>query len=401
MNSSKDPTGNDDHWLSSQTDKAEPIVTMTPAFDPSKVDIKQENVRIAMIGNVDSGKSTLTAVLACPEGTTDDGRGALREKVFNFSHEKGNGRTSSIGHEIIGFDSLGKQVFPIKGDIVKAKKKALWPEISERSQKVVQMLDLCGHEKYLKTTMFGLSGLYPHYGLVIVGANMGVQKMTKEHIGIAMSLKIPIFIVITKIDIAPPEVKEQTLATLQKIARGSACNNMKPILMKDDKDVDKIAENLQTRKICPIFQVSNVTGEGIQILKKFLSLLPTHENFCLPEIEESKQEEDPAQKLDDMVDVEYVIDGTYNVTGVGIVVGGTLMKGSIALNQNLWLGPDKSGQFKQVTIKGIQLNRVDVEKIEQGQSATLALKNTSKKDQAIKMSTFRKGMILLGMDKSV
>ena len=60
-----------------------------------------------MIGNVDSGKSTLTAVLACGPGTTDDGRGMLREKVFNFSHEKNNGRTSSIAHEIIGFDSNG------------------------------------------------------------------------------------------------------------------------------------------------------------------------------------------------------------------------------------------------------------------------------------------------------
>ena len=42
--------------------------------------------------------------------------------------------------------------------------------------------------------------------MVVVGANMGVQRMTKEHIGIAMSLKIPIFIVVTKIDLAPTEV---------------------------------------------------------------------------------------------------------------------------------------------------------------------------------------------------
>ena len=64
-----------------------------------------------MIGNVDSGKSTLTAVLSCPPGTLDDGRGALREKVFNFIHEKNNGRTSSIAHEILGFDNNGVQVF--------------------------------------------------------------------------------------------------------------------------------------------------------------------------------------------------------------------------------------------------------------------------------------------------
>ena len=49
--------------------------------------------------------------------------------------------------------------------------------------------------------MFGLVGLLPDYSMIIVGANMGVSRMTKEHLGISLALKIPIFIVITKIDI--------------------------------------------------------------------------------------------------------------------------------------------------------------------------------------------------------
>lgn len=67
----------------------------------------KETLKIAVVGNVDSGKSTLTAVLSCGPGTTDDGRGSLREKVFNFGHEISNGRTSSIAHEIVGFDGEG------------------------------------------------------------------------------------------------------------------------------------------------------------------------------------------------------------------------------------------------------------------------------------------------------
>ena len=68
--------------------------------------------------------------------------------------------------------------------------------------------------------------------------------MTKEHIGIAMSLKVPIFIVITKIDLAPADILNKTLDTLQKIVKGSACNYMKPILVKDLKDIDMIAKNV-------------------------------------------------------------------------------------------------------------------------------------------------------------
>jgi len=68
------------------------------------------DVRVAVIGNVDSGKSTLVGVLT--KGIMDDGRGFARTKVFNFSHEASNGRTSSIGQEIMGFDNDAKVVEP-------------------------------------------------------------------------------------------------------------------------------------------------------------------------------------------------------------------------------------------------------------------------------------------------
>jgi len=42
------------------------------------------NIRVAMLGNVDAGKSTLSAVLTSAPGTLDDGNGLLRSKVFNF-----------------------------------------------------------------------------------------------------------------------------------------------------------------------------------------------------------------------------------------------------------------------------------------------------------------------------
>ena len=55
----------------------------------------------------------------------------------------------------------------------------------------------------------------------------------------------------------------------------------------------------------------------------------------------------------DFVESEFIIDGIYNVTGIGFVVGGTIIKGTILKNQTLMLGPDKNGHFKPVTVKGI------------------------------------------------
>jgi elongation factor 1-alpha len=52
---------------------------------------------------------------------------------------------------------------------------------------------------------------------------MGVSRMTKEHLGISLALKVPIFIVITKIDIAPASVYEETKTTLIKILKSPGC----------------------------------------------------------------------------------------------------------------------------------------------------------------------------------
>ena len=57
-------------------------------------DLNETELKIACVGNVDSGKSTLIGVLT--KGICDNGRGSAREKIFNFFHEKETGRTTSI-----------------------------------------------------------------------------------------------------------------------------------------------------------------------------------------------------------------------------------------------------------------------------------------------------------------
>lgn len=58
------------------------------------------------MGNVDAGKSTLLGVLT--HGELDNGRGTARQKLFRHKHEMESGRTSSVGNDILGFDSVGK-----------------------------------------------------------------------------------------------------------------------------------------------------------------------------------------------------------------------------------------------------------------------------------------------------
>jgi GTPase len=63
------------------------------------------DIRIAVLGNVESGKSTLVSVLT--HGELDNGSGRARLNLFRHPHEIQTGRTSSINNEIMGFDNMG------------------------------------------------------------------------------------------------------------------------------------------------------------------------------------------------------------------------------------------------------------------------------------------------------
>lgn len=111
----------------------------------------------------------------------------------------------------MGFDSKGKivnysGVHAAMGD----------QEICEQSSKIITFIDLAGHEKYLRTTLFGLTGFKqkktnkkwyinnvtghaPDFAMLMIGANMGVVGMTKEHLGITLALRyfISLFLVLS------------------------------------------------------------------------------------------------------------------------------------------------------------------------------------------------------------
>lgn len=156
-------------------------------------------VRVAVVGNVDAGKSTTLGVLT--RGGLDDGRGKARIALFRHPHEVETGRTSSVGGEILGFTTKGQPIFPEHiSDVGTAKREKLtWEEICKRASKVVSFIDLAGHERYFKTTLYGLSGCAPDYVMLMVGGNAGLIGMSKEHLGVALALNVPIAVCVTKV----------------------------------------------------------------------------------------------------------------------------------------------------------------------------------------------------------
>lgn len=129
--------------------------------------------RVAVVGNVDAGKSSLLGVLT--RGRLDDGRGRARVALFRHKHEVETGRTSSVGNEILGFEPNGEIIVPEEHQRVQD----IWETTASKASKVVSFSDLAGHERYLATTLAGLTGTAPDFVLLIVGANAGLIGMSK------------------------------------------------------------------------------------------------------------------------------------------------------------------------------------------------------------------------------
>ncbi len=63
-----------------------------------------------------------------------------------------------------------------------------------------------------------------------------------EHLGLTLALNVPVFVVVTKIDICPPNVLDETLELLQRILKSPGCRKM-PLLVTNVDDVIVTAAN--------------------------------------------------------------------------------------------------------------------------------------------------------------
>uniref|UniRef100_A0A9J7YXI0 Tr-type G domain-containing protein n=1 Tax=Cyprinus carpio carpio TaxID=630221 RepID=A0A9J7YXI0_CYPCA len=323
------------------------------------------DLRVAVLGNVDSGKSTLLGVLT--QGELDNGRGRARLNLFRHLHEIQTGRTSSISIEILGFDS--------KGEVVNYSESRTAEEICESASKMITFIDLAGHHKYLKTTIFGLTSYCPDFAMLVVSANTGIAGTTREHLGLAMALKVPIFIVVSKVDLCTKGTVERTVRQLERILKQPGCNKVPMLVSSTDDAVTAAQKFAQSPSITPIFTLSSVSGESLDLLKVFFNILPPLSN--------SKEQEELMQQL-----TEFQIDEIYTVPDVGTVVGGTLYSGICREGEQLVVGPTDEGKFRELAVCSIQRNRSGCRVLRAGQAATLALGDFDR-------SLLRKGMVMV------
>jgi elongation factor 1-alpha len=359
--------------------KSKKIIELVPddsfSLPPEVYDLNAPaitEVGIVVAGNVDAGKSSLIGVLFSNE--LDDGNGKARAKVAKHNHEIVSGKTSDISTRVVKMDN----------------------------GKAITLIDLCGHEKYLGTTTFGITGHYPDYAIVVVAANRGIQKMTKEHLGILFCMQMPIVIVITRVDMLQEDnekIYDETLLSIKRMCetykkipeyinkkRSDFYLSPQEIALKEQDAciaMEKISQDMY--KTCvkiPIITISNKTGYYIPVVKKLLSHLKPRKLW-------------DASEMDGTI---FYIDTAFKVDGIGIVLSGIVKGKTISVGDTLYLGPNGK-DFVNVKVKSIHNNnREHVPALHDHQRGCIAVASIDKKVDLTKKS-IEKGMIVLGPHK--
>ena len=303
----------------------------------------------------------------------DNGRGSTRARVFAHAHEAANGRTSCISQHIVGFDSKQNVVHEPEHS-----KNRNWKAVMEKSERIVTLIDLAGHELYLKTTITGLCGTHPHFALVIVKSTCRRRQNDARTSGNWSALDIP-FACLTKWDLAPANVLYRTMTQLNRILKSQHVKKL-PYVVREQRDVLLCADQLNAgaKRVCPILTVSSVTGKSIDLLTSLLGRLRA------PSV--------ATQEADGLTEVH--LEETWLVAGVGLCVSGTVIKGTVHEGQTLNVGPDSDGSFRPVTIKSIHFKRVAVPRCTAGLPCAVSLKPVRKKQGGeLRRAVVRRGMV--------
>lgn len=331
--------------------------------------LSARNLRVAVVGNVDAGKSTMIGTLT--SSLLDDGRGSSRTSIMKHRHEIESGRTSTASTHLMGFRSSGQAI--AGKDSVRANRRKTEDEIARESFRVITLMDLAGHEKYLKTTIHGVASGMADYALILVNSRHPPTHMTHHHLNLCVSFGIHVIIIFTKVDGCPEHAFKTSKSEVCKLLRRPDIGKQ-PFEIRSEEDIATCLGKLGT--LAPMVSTSCVTGEGIDLLQKMLFALPKR-----------RRHERKLQRS-----FEYLVDDIFNVPGVGSVVSGFVNAGQLEVgpSAHVYVGPTDDGSFMKTVAKSAHIARINTSHVTSGQSACLALALTKEMRKKL-----RRGMVVL------
>ena len=246
------------------------------------------NVIIGTAGHIDHGKTTLIRALSGIETDTTQ-------------EEKDRGMSINLGFAYFDLPS-GKRC---------------------------GVVDVPGHERFIKNMLAGVSGI--NLVLLLVDSREGIMPQTKEHIDILTLLGIENYIIVmTKIDLVEEEYRELVKEDIQEFISGTVLENS------------------------PIIEVDSISKKGLDTLLATI---------------DKKTEDIAAKNVEKNARIN--IDRSFQVKGFGTVVTGTLTEGVINVGDELVIYPKEV----KAKVRNIQVHSKDVETAYAGQRTAINLAN--------------------------
>ena len=262
------------------------------------------NVIIGTAGHIDHGKTTLIKALSGIETDTTQ-------------EEKDRGMSINLGFAYFDLPS-GKRC---------------------------GVVDVPGHEKFIKNMLAGVSGI--NLVLLLVDSREGIMPQTKEHIDILTLLGIENYIIVmTKIDLVEEEYRELVKEDIREFIAGTVLENS------------------------PIIEVDSISKKGLDNLLETI---------------DKKTEDIEAKNVEKNARLN--IDRSFQVKGFGTVVTGTLTEGVVNVGDELVIYP----KGIKTKVRNIQVHAKDVDKAYAGQRTAINLAN-------IKFDDVKRGDTLATVD---
>jgi selenocysteine-specific elongation factor len=258
-----------------------------------------------------------------------------------------------IGHVDHGKTALVRELTGIETDLLKEEQErglsiVLGFSYLEFSDVVVDLIDVPGHEDFIRAMISGATGM--DGVLLVIASNEGVMPQTREHFDIAQLLGIDRgLVVLTKTDLVTDEE-----------------------LMLVEQEVSHFLEGSFLEQAL-VIKTSVAESEGLQELRTACRLLET--SSCL--LTESSE------------GWFLPIDRVFSMHGFGAVVTGTLRSGALEANESVEILP--GGEI--ATIRGLQNHNKPVDIAMPGQRVAVNLRNV--KYEGLDAAVFCRHLVFL------
>lgn len=197
------------------------------------------------------------------------------------------------------------------------------------------VIDVPGHEKFLPNMLAGVCGM--DLVLLVIALDEGIMPQTREHMDILEILQVPGgILVLTKDDCVDEEWADMEEEEIKAQLKGTVFESW------------------------PCCRISSVLGTGINELKEEI----IKEAASVKRIRNTKGF------------FRMPIDRVFSIKGLGTIVTGTVMEGSIHQDETIMLYPSE----KTAGVKSIQIHGMPSEEAGAGQRAALLLTGIKKEE---------------------